>query len=233
MAQQRLPTSRRALAAALWALLAAGPAAAAGFAPVEQERSFQRATSTWGDPPVVETWEATDFAPFTSPGHDSTLAPDALTGDLRATGFADGPHPEVESSASADFRVVFDLDERVTANLSATLTSRDIYEFGLGSAALTLSVFDPGLGDFQTLVEGAVSSEQSLSIAERFLELAAGRYQLEASAGGSGFWGSQDVDITGSGEVTFALAIPEPGTGLLAGVGLAAVAARRRATRRR
>lgn len=96
-------------------------------------------------------YEATDFSPFISPGHDSTITDDALMGDLSASGSASGPFPEVSSGAVWSFRVVFDLLTPGTFDLDAQLDSSDDYFFNLGGAAISLSVLDESAGTYQPL----------------------------------------------------------------------------------
>lgn len=210
-------------------LLHAGAAVAGPFVLVEQERSYEWSTTSSEDPPTGALFEASDFGSFMTSGHDSTLSSAALVGDLSARGSASGPHPETETVVQADFRVVFDLLAPKTLDLDGRLEIRDPYFFDLGRSSLTLSFFDTGLGSFQPIFARNAPSAfgDAFFVDERFHDLPAGRYQLEATADGRGFWGSQG-DITGTGIVEFTLTTPEPGTGVLAASMLACLVARRR-----
>lgn len=214
-------------------MLVAGPALAGPIVLVEQERFYRSTTISDEDPPSVVFAEATDFSPFDFAGHQSSLSSNVLTGDLRASGSASGPYPETGTTRESEFRVVFDLLEPGTFDLDGHLESRDNYFFGLGSAEIVLSVFDTSAGAFDPIFSQATGEYEILDIDERFHDLPAGRYQLEARADGDGFWGSQDAAITGSGSVQFTFTTPEPGTAVLAGLGLAGMGIARRPRRRR
>lgn len=229
---RRMSQSLLVVLVALVVLLAA-PALAGPILPVEQERWYERVDHDGEGTFTVTRFDAPDFGPFVVSGHDSSISSTLLTGDLSASGGASGPFPETSRSAFSEYRVVFDLLVPRWFDLDARLETHDNYFFGLGHSEVSLSFFDSGLGTFQPLIRECVGncplSEGVLIVDERIL-LQPGQYQVEAFASGDGFYGSQGP-ITGSGDVEFTFTLPEPGSAVLAGLGLVVLGLRRRRRR--
>ena len=211
-------------------ILLSAPALAGPILLIEQERFYRSVTTSDEDPPVVVFDEATDFSPFDFRGHQSSLSSNVLTGDLVGAGGASGPFPETGTNARASFRVVFDLLTAGTFDLDGQVEVRDSRFFGLGFAEVVLSVFNGAAFD-PIFSQQATGDGDLFVIDERFRDLPAGRYQLEALATGDGFWGSQDVSITGRGSASFTFTTPEPGSGVLGGLALVGLGLARRRRR--
>jgi len=190
---------------------------------VEQERFLWETTYNGSDDESSTTFfaEATDFSPFSVQGpqfdqsHVSTLSSDLLTGELVARGHSDG-YPQINIDTIVSFRVVFDLLEPRTVDLDGYLETQDAWQARMAEASLALSLLDTGSGSFQPIFSQVATDHFDLfTVDERFHDLPAGRYQLEATATGKGFYDSQGDRRYGRAFVEFSLTVPEPQTGLL------------------
>ena len=229
---------------AFWTLLAAllfvapSSSLAVEIIPVAQDRSLVEEHFDPQGGRTVTTETATDFQPFAADfgalaaHHFSTIGTDVITGDLYGNGRAslDGVDEETYD-VEADFLVDFDLTEPASYVLDAVmdLDSHNLNARSIGR--VTFSVFDAGLGSFTPLTAWIFDADYLPPplLSDSGL-LAPGTYRLEALAIAEGYIDGSPAAHRSETDVDFTLTlsnVPEPSTGWMVWMGVAAVLRRR------